>query len=144
MNSKAPTHRRYLHRTLLVATLALLTLGFRCNIEIPRFPGITVLSSEQLIIVTPLGSSSMVVPVPHAPNRGTQIGPAFEPNTGNASSFIGTTDEFGVDRHTDARTNADWQVCVGPTASPPCFEGCIGKHVPTQGAIFQLFCVITS
>jgi len=113
-------------------------MGFKCNG--PILPnGITVVSSEEVIVPF---APPMVFPVPNAPDRGELISIAQEPNTGNRGSFIGRTNEFGIDNHPEALTNGDWSVCVGPTASPPCFEGCIQRHVPRIGAIFQLFCVV--
>jgi len=113
-------------------------MGFKCNP--PALPvGITVVSSEE--VVDPFGPP-LIFPVPNAPDRGELVSLAEEPNTGNRGSFVGRTNEFGIDNHPEAVTNGDWTVCVGPTPSPPCFEGCITHHVPAIGGVFQLFCVV--
>jgi hypothetical protein len=122
----------------------MLAMGFKCNgPTIPQFPGITVIASEDLSVADPLvGVVHQFFPVPNAPDRGLQTSFAQDPNTGNAMAFTGRTNELGVDVHTEAQTNANWQVCVGPTPSPPCLEGCITRFVPPQGAIVQLFCSV--
>jgi hypothetical protein len=113
-------------------------MGFKCNP--PALPvGITVVASEEVLVP---GFVPEIFPVPNAPDRGELVSLAVEPNTGNRGSFVGKTNEFGIDNHPEAVTNGTWEVCVGPTASPPCFEGCITQHVPAIGGVFQLFCVV--
>jgi hypothetical protein len=136
--------QRYAKTLLFLAVFTIAVMGFKCNGPIiPQIPGITVLATEDLTTVDPLlGTLHTFFPVPNAPDRGFQTSFAQDPNTGNMMAFTGKTNEFGVDTHPEAQTNANWQVCVGPTSSPPCFEGCITKNVPPQGAIFQLFCTV--
>ena len=143
MKIKNKSRQHYARALLSLVILLMLGMGFKCNgPTIPQFPGITVIATEDLSVIGPLGEGHMFFPVPNAPDRGFQTSFAQDPNTGNAMAFTGRTNEFGTDVHTEAQTNANWEVCVGPTASPPCLEGCITRFVPPQGAIFQLFCTV--